>query len=380
MKEPQHYLKCGYEDVGYKSPELSSSEIYTDYIKKEVEDSVKKIQSHQSYDTVTFAFMTDLHLALNYNHNIRMKRTINAYKEIAKRVHIDKLILGGDYTNEGCKEYKSDCFRELRALFDGVTYYPVNGNHDDGSIWDKAYIKADKSTNHLTHEEMYNLFYNHLPSCGAEFDENNHSLYYMYNDNVKKTRYIFIDACDIPYTFNEDGKLVYYAQWLFAMSQKQIDWLTNAALKFDEDGWQVMFCMHSVKLPYKKEIEEIDKNMAVLNDIISYYKNGKNCVIEANEGDFKVKVNSDFSKYKRAEVVGFFVGDYHRDEIQKTQDDIPYVLTGNAVMYCVDNTKYTMRYDGDKSELLFDIVTVDKKSRTIHIVRVGAGEDREVKY
>ena len=64
-------------------------------------------------------------------------------------------------------------------------------------------------------------------------------------------------------------------------------------------------------------------------------------------------------------------------------ESIPFVFTGNAVMYC-DNVstpgRYLERYDGDKSELLFDIVAVSKKERTIHIIRIGAGEDRIVKY
>ena len=85
-------------------------------------------------------------------------------------------------------EYKTKCFRELRALVDREPYFPVNGNHDDGSIWDTQYIFADKATNHLTHTELYNLFYNHLPKLGAEFDGDNHSLYYMYNDRAKKGR------------------------------------------------------------------------------------------------------------------------------------------------------------------------------------------------
>ena len=88
---------------------------------------------------------------------------LNAYKEIEKRVHIDKLILGGDYTNEVCKEYKSDCFRKLRAELCGLDYFPVHGNHDDGSIWDRDYLKEKQALNHLTHEDLYRLFYNHLP-------------------------------------------------------------------------------------------------------------------------------------------------------------------------------------------------------------------------
>lgn len=380
MKEPEHYLKCGYEDHGYVSPELSSSDEYPDYIKEEVHDSIKKIQSHQTTDTVTFAFMTDLHLALSYNHEIRMKRTVNAYKEIAKRVHIDKLMLGGDYTNEGCKEYKSDCFRELRAHFAGIDYFPVNGNHDDGTIWDESYIKADKSTNHLTHEELYTLFYNHLPYKGAEFDKNNHSLYYKVDDTAKKVRYICLDTGDIPYIFDENGLLIYRGQHLFALSQAQVSWLINDALKFEEDGWSAAFFMHSVLRP-GHEPKDIDRHLSVLTDIVDAYKKGEDLheTYFENEPDFKTQVNADFSKYKKADIMGFFVGDYHTDAVEFSNTAIPYILTSNLVMYSPPHYK-VQRHDGDKSEILFDVMTINKKERTIYITRVGGGEDRIVKY
>lgn len=380
--EPEYYLDCGYEDHGYVSPELSSSDEYPDYIKEEVWDSIRKIQSHQTTDTITFAFMTDLHLALSYNHEVRMRRTVNAYKEIAKRVHIDKLMMGGDYTNEGCKEYKADCYRELRAHFSGIDYFPVHGNHDDGTIWDDAYIKADKATNHFTHEELYTLFYNHIPYKGGEFDKNNHSLYYKVDDPIKKLRYICIDTGDIPYKFDKSGKLVYHGQWLFSLSQKQVNWLINDALKFDEDCWSVAFFMHSVLRPGHEE-KEITRHLSVLTDIVDAYKKGEEISKSyyEDEPDFKLQVNTAFASSKKADVIGFFVGDYHIDAVEKSSAGIPYILTGNAVMYYASyNPNSLPREDGDKSELLFDVMTINRKERTIHITRVGAGEDRIVKY
>lgn len=379
MKTPEFYRECGYEDIGYMPPQLSSDDEYPPYIADEVSKKVNEIQSFQNENTFTFAFMTDIHYALNHNHTVRFKRTMRAYKEIAKRANIDMLIFGGDYTNEGCKEYKQNCFRELRAMIDREKYFPVNGNHDDGSIWDKAYINSDKSTNHLTHTELYRLFYNHLPNLGAEFDSENHSLYYMYNDNASKTRYVFLDTGDVPYVFDESGKLKYHAQWLFAMSQKQLDWLVNKALKFDEDGWSVLFVSHSLLLP--DEIEnppEISRNMELLRRIVLSYKNGKDYNEQFGSGDFQRNINAQFSEYKRGEAIGFFVGDYHYDYIGH-YDDIPIILTGNAVMYD-KGSKNQKRRDGDASELLFDVITVDKETKAIHIVRVGAGENREAKY
>ena len=311
-----------------------------------------------------------------------MKRTLNAYKEIAKRAHIDKLLLGGDYTNEGCKEYKSDCFRELRARLDGLNYYPVHGNHDDGTIWDKAYIKAEKSTNHLSHSELYKLFYNHLPSIGAEFDKDNHSLYYMYNDKISKIRYICIDSVDVPYIYDENGKLKYHGQWMFAMSQKQINWLINTALKFEEEGWWIVFVLHGVPYPNaeREKLTNLFKYITVIMDIADCYKKGEDIHSDYYEGDLYNRVDAEFSKYIRGEIISFVVGDHHADVVQYSKAGIPYIFTANAVMYYSGTATAVPRTDGKKSEILFDIMTLNKKERKIYITRVGAGSDRIVEY
>ena len=43
-------------------------------------------------------------------------------------------------------------------------------------------------------------------------------------------------------------------------------------------------------------------------------------------------------------------------------------------------TKNRVRRDGDETEILFDVLTVDKEKRMIYVVRVGSGENRVVKY
>ena len=47
-------------------------------------------------------------------------------------------------------------------------------------------------------------------------------------------------------------------------------------------------------------------------------------------------------------------------------------------MYKSDKT--IERNDGDKTELLMDIITIDTKKRTVTLTRVGSGEDRSYTY
>ena len=127
----EELIETGFINYGYISPELSTSDTYPDYIKENVLEAVKKIQSHLTRNSLTFAFMTDLHYSTNENHDIRTKRLMNAYSELKRKVHIDKLILGGDFCNDGCKPYKVRNYTELRNFVGDEKYFPVNGNLDD---------------------------------------------------------------------------------------------------------------------------------------------------------------------------------------------------------------------------------------------------------
>ena len=86
-------------------------------------------------------------MSFTENHRIQMKRMLSAYKDICNKTHNSLLLLGGDLTNEGCKEYKTECYTELKQQLSGIKYFVCNGNHDDGTIWDIQYICNDKTVN-----------------------------------------------------------------------------------------------------------------------------------------------------------------------------------------------------------------------------------------
>lgn len=358
-------LTKGYIAFGYISPELSSNDEYPDYIKEDAQRCIKEVKEIQNENTFSFGYMTDLHYSLSENHDVRTKRLFNSYKEVSDAVNADKLILGGDYINDGDKEnYKAKGYRGLRDYLREVkNYYPVNGNHDDNSIWD-AFCGNHISKNHFTIRELYDIFYDHLPYIGAEFDEKNHDLYYLVNDNKNKVRYIFLNTTDVPSRLNKNGAFTYRKQDVFGLRQPQVDWLINTALNFEEDGWSVVFVAHSLK----------ETNLEVLVEIADAYKNGGKVNKLFKMRDYYVFADADFSVQKRAEVVGFFLGHYHDDFTERTPGGIPCIYIANVMMYLPN------RVDGTKTELLYDIVTIEKKTKTIYLNRVGLGENRVVKY
>ena len=56
-------------------------------------------------------------------------------------------------------------------------------------------------------------------------------------------------------------------------------------------------------------------------------------------------------------------------------DGIWYIEKGCSVMY-TGATDCIPHKDGDKSELLFDVLTIFPSKRTVYMTRVGVAEDR----
>ena len=213
---------------------------------------------------------------------------------------------------------------------------------------------------------------------GAKLGYGDEPLYYVYNDEINKVRYVCLDSNDVPYIYDDKGKLLYEGQHLFAMSQNQLDWLSNEALSFDEEGWSVMFFSHSyISDGYKDD--KLLKNLYGMHEIIAAFKNRTMCDEYFGEGDLERHIKADFTKGIPADVIGCFIGDYHEDRISFDRG-VPYILTANSVTYYSGSPSAVPRADGDKTELLYDIVTVDKNKRKIYLTRVGAGEDRELSY
>jgi len=365
---------------GYVEPPVTSGDTYPDYIAREVRDTVEKVQAQQGMNTFTFGFITDTHYAvrLKATHQIRARRYLNAFRETAKRVHVNFLAMGGDHVNDGDKQYKSDCYRGLRSELDGIRYFPVNGNHDDNSIWDDDFVPAGVDTQHLTREERYVLFYNHVPSQGAVRDRENPGLYYYADNTDVKVRSIFLDTGDIPYIF-DNGKLRYLHQHTYAFSQAQLDWLVNKALKFNEPGWTIVLFGHVPPVPRGINDGEDISRLNILQDILKAYKEGGTCSVEKDPGgDFHQKVEADFSGYHRAEVACMMLGHTHTDHTM-VHDGIRYIETGCGIMY-TGSSHNLPRQDGTASEILFDVVTVNPEKRTVSLVRCGAGEDRVFPY
>lgn len=112
------------------------------------------------------------------------------------------------------------------------------------------------------------------------------------------------------------------------------------------------------------------------NSLHLFRKNGK-CNAVYDEGELHTEITTDFSDYKKCDIAAVFVGHIHTDA-EIVEDGIHYISTANSVMYMSDPN--IVRNDGDKTELLMDVITINTEKRTVNLTRVGAGEDRSFNY
>ena len=138
---------------------------------------------------------------------------------------------------------------------------------------------------------------------------------------------------------------------------------------------------------------EIDTDMVHIlqNRFDSYINDGK---LVINHKDFlKANLEKDLEGIKNVKVVAnlpYYITTPILIKIceELTELDEMIVMMQKEVALRICGKPSTKDYNAlsvliqynHKAELLFDVVTINKKERTIHITRVGAGEDRVIKY
>lgn len=102
-------------------------------------------------------------------------------------------------------------------------------------------------------------------------------------------------------------------------------------------------------------------------------------ITESADGGYDaVSVSCDFSNSK-GELVGYFHGHTHLDSVNNSN---AFKIIGTRCDAKEENTEAlnNERVAGTITEQSFDVFTVNKATRTIHVTKIGAGDDREISY
>ena len=317
-------------------------------------------------DKFTFAYLGDNHTT---GHVIGKESNLTnlAINRVDSQIDLDAIINAGD----SVLSYGNP----LNALTDGNLKINKNklvyceGNHD-------RYINPA-----ITKKQYYNAILRHYRD-----NENVHLIKdkaYFYRDFKKhKIRVVVLTLYDMP----DEKEAQFPYNDYFGYNQEQMEWLCNIALKINSD-WQVMVVVHSAPVTSAEGMEANGtggQNPLVLRQILESFKNGTNETIthasSIADGFFNVNITTDFQSQGARDIICVLSGHNHLDRNVKI-NEINYISICSGY---IDSNMYSGTYGNREgltySAVAFDVVIINKNTKTISFNRYGFGTDRVINY
>lgn len=331
-----------------------------DYYKNHIKNKIEVVNNLQKNPgTSSFVFITDVHIQHNTKHSIAL------IKELMKGCGIKDVLGGGDWvtawlSDADGKQGLKDDYDELTYLFKDIPLIKTPGNHD--------WAWGSNNQYSLTEPEMYEWFYKgDIEKTGAVKNDNGDPTTYFYKDDTEnKMRYISLNVMD--YEVNADANGLVRDDknktWYYTLSNDQIKWLKDVALKMPDDNWDCVIFSHIGV--YSREESGDNCDTVALRDDVRQMLN-----------DFKNKTG-EFADYKGS-LVGWLTGHMHMDNMM-------YLNNGSFVTVYSDGDTVCSSEPGRSraintvNEQSFQVVTVDKNKRKVYCTIIGAGENRSFKY
>lgn len=370
-------LRNDVEALGTPSSDVVTIPSYWESMVANKTATVKELQKVGGKNCVSFAYASDTHIPDNDN-----GRTNDIGKVMAKMLdncEIPFAVITGDVATRASypteEEYVATLSQvedHLAPLWGSDRLLPALGNHDGCYGDSSGYYRKQFSPDRMWQE----YFRSHALDFRRVFSED--GLYYYVDNIPQKMRYIILNSQYAgEYSQRENGFAVNNRFATSCYGQEQLDWLCEKALDMPE-GYGAIIATH---VPLNVEYT-VDK--AQIIGIINAY-NGKKSFTGNYTGGVSgwsnSSVNVNFSSAK-GEVIAVFAGHVHGDSIDGTSLSCPLFTILSAGASANEPYKETAptRTKGTDTETSFDIVTINRKTRTIYCTRVGAGSDRSVIY
>ncbi len=354
---------------------------YWDDMIKTKTNKVKALQVLGGKDCVSFVWASDPHIPDNTT-----GKTADLGKLMSTMLdncNIPFALLTGDIGTRASYETKEE-FAQLQSmipahlapLWGTERLLVALGNHD-GCYGDATgYYKKQYSP-----EELWQFYFaNQALDSRRVFSDDGT---YFYVDNVaQKTRFIILNSqYGGEYSVDANG---WATNDRFASScygQEQLNWLANVALDMPK-GYGAVIASHvPPKILGSNQTTPYTVDSAQLCGIIDAYNN--KTVFSGTHTSNNVPwsnsvVNVDFTKAK-GEIMAMFTGHVHEDTIDTKTLSCP-LISVIASGAAVNQGEVPERPFGTDKETSLDVVTINRKTRTINLTRVGWGADRVVSY
>lgn len=303
-----------------------------DYWETELQEGAEAINTallNAGSNKAAFLFYTDAHW------NNGAKRSPSLLKYLYEHTGMAKTFFGGDIVNNEADDYDTMSYLwDWRHMLKGLpNHHSVVGNHDDGN-----------TTNNLF-DEKYVYGYLLAAEETPDIVRGESGLYYYIDSPAEKTRYLFLDTA---------FQSVYY-------DDAQKEFVKNALLT-TEAGWHIVAIAHIWH----------DTDYTVTPPVPSDLSLGGAYLL----GQFDA-YNSRSGEYAEcAGWVEFCIGGHtHWDFDSTSETGIPVVLVETDSWHVRSGLN---KSEGTTNESSVNGIIADYDAKTIHVVRIGRGESRDI--
>lgn len=371
--------------AGGNSLAVSIPTYWTDTIEEKTA-VVNALQSEGGINAISFVWASDPHIP--DNHSARTEHLGKLMARMLNDCDIPFAVVSGDIgtraslsTEENLMDMQKLIGQHLAPLWGSDRLLVAVGNHD--GVWGTN-PNGDGATgyycNQVPSEQLWNGYFRwQTLDPRRVFSED--GLYFYVDHAAQKTRFIVLNSqFGGEYSEDENGWAVNNRFRTSCYGQAQLDWLADVALDMPE-GYGAVITTHvpprvleGATLPYTVDSSQ-------LNGIINAYCNKTTfhgSYTDGVEGWSNSTVSVDFTD-ARGEIIALFAGHVHQDTVDTTTLECPIItiISAGAPVNYGESPERVFQTDTETS---FDVVTINRKTRTIYCTRVGAGKDRVISY
>lgn len=342
-----------------------------------------RLTSRDIYDRCNLLFFTDNHVNEDNASLQNVKDAIDFINNA--KFHVDALVNAGDaFDYYGEKATAKAVFKQFADAAQN-SKYPVlfaKGNHDLNDWANppaKAFDDADWSEIWFDYAETEWGIVRQTKANG------NKSTWNYFDIPSQKVRIVCVDCQDTDKSkTNSSGNVLYSGANSFYISNEQMNWIASTALNFDDKddkGWGVIIVMHQYERystsntpAYESAIQKLHDLCVAFNTQSTY----SNSYTFATDEWFNLDITADFTRYATAtnkpHMICFLFGHEHYDN-NDVKDGINRIWTANQSCASAYADNRVNRIAGTTTQNLFDLISIDTKTRKIRFVRFGAGKN-----
>ena len=322
---------------GYTIPSF-----YENHVNEKIK-IIKSLENAYGSQGETIAFITDIHYPNNNMYSFPI------LKKLIEETNLSYIICGGDSIRDDVdlstgKQHAYDFMKIVRATV-GDKFVTIYGNHDNNS----------NQTNRLTEDEVYSTYFKHQENIVKPDTNKLNGLYWYLDNPIQKIRYIGLNTFE-----GTEGVL----------SVAQMKWLCEVALVLPTDGWNIAFFTHRTASPVKTGA--LGEFRGIIR-ALRYQSNYSATYTDYNKENYDINVNYAGKKHSVLFVAN---GHNHYDSLD-TDNGIGYFMSTCDALY-KDNDSVPNRTGINMQS--FDVVTINKKTNTINLTKIGAGSDRNFTF